>query len=601
MARLRLRTQLFIATLLIISALTGAILFIVRYTVRAEITKQVQESTAASLRAFQNVQRERELDLSRTVAMLAELPTLKALMTTEDIPTIQDASQTFWKLAGSDLFLLARPDGRILGFNVEKPGWQPQLAEQDLIRSLEHGDEATWWYANGQLYGVFIRPITAGVAAEQRRLGFVCVGYQIDSKVAEQLALVSGSQIALATRDEVIASTLPTGQERELHRWIAKAVPPGPGGQGVSLNGEWYQVASVLIQAGPPAPVTCYVLMSLQPSTGFIQRLNRTILLLGISAVLFAAFLLSFVSRTITYPLDNLVSGVSALAAGDYGYSITPRGSREVAELARAFSKMRNELLAAQQRTLATERIAAFGRAASSISHDLRHYLAAVIANAEFLYEAEKLKLNRDEIFNEIKMASEQMIDLLDSLRELARGERALSPVPAALDQTARRAIDAVKARLEVRDKTIYLATSGEMHGVFDPRKIERMFFNLVLNGCEAASQPQGKVDIILTSVGEYFEIRIKDNGSGVPSAIRKTLFDPFVSSGKANGTGLGLAIVNKIVHDHFGSIKIEESSPAGTVFLIRLPRHTDHPTEVLNVDATKITSGRDEPRTKDE
>src|SRR5277367_1555697 len=116
MARLRLRTQLFIATLLIISALTGAILFIVRYTVRAEITKQVQESTAASLRAFQNVQRERELDLSRTVAMLAELPTLKALMTTEDIPTIQDASQTFWKLAGSDLFLLARPDGRILGF-----------------------------------------------------------------------------------------------------------------------------------------------------------------------------------------------------------------------------------------------------------------------------------------------------------------------------------------------------------------------------------------------------------------------------------------------------------------------------------------------------
>jgi signal transduction histidine kinase len=601
MARLRLRAQLFIATLLIISALTGALLFIVRYTVRAEITKQVQESTAASVRAFQNVQQERELDLSRTVAMLAELPTLKALMTTEDLPTIQDASQTFWKLAGSDLFLLARPDGRILGLHVRKAGWDPQLAEQDLIRSLEHGDEATWWYADGQLFGVFIRPITAGVAAEQRQLGYVAVGYQIDSKVAEQLALVSGSQIALATEDKVIASTLPPDQERELHRWIARGSSAAFPAKEVSLSGERYQVASVLIQAGPPAPVTCFVLMSLQPATGFIQRLNRTIFLLGISAVVLAALLLNFVSRTITSPLDDLVSGVSALAAGDYSYSITPRGSREVAELATAFSKTRNELLAAQQRTLATERIAAFGRAASSISHDLRHYLAAVIANAEFLYEAEKLKLNRDEIFSEIKMASEQMIDLLDSLRELARGERAISPVPASFDQAARRAIDAVRARLEVRDKSISLTTSGEMSGVFDPKKIERMFFNLVLNGCEAAPQPMGKVDISLLSVGPYFEARIRDNGSGVPSTIRNTLFDPFVSSGKSNGTGLGLAIVNKIVHDHFGSIKIEESSASGTVFFIRLPRHTDHPGELVNGDSFKFALDQDEPRTKGE
>lgn len=69
MARPRLRTQLSIATLIIISALTGALLFIIRYTVRSEITKQVQDSTAASLRAFQNVQQERELDRARDAAV----------------------------------------------------------------------------------------------------------------------------------------------------------------------------------------------------------------------------------------------------------------------------------------------------------------------------------------------------------------------------------------------------------------------------------------------------------------------------------------------------------------------------------------------------
>ena len=165
------------------------------------------------------------------------------------------------------------------------------------------------------------------------------------------------------------------------------------------------------------------VLMSLQPANAFLKRLNRTIVILGISALVIAALILSFVSKTITHPLDELVAGVRALAKGDYAYTITPRGSNEVAELGETFSKMRGELLLSEQRRFATERIAAFGRAASSISHDLRHYLAAVVANAEFLYEAEKLKLNRDEIYDEIKTASEQMTDLLDSL-ENCRGKR---------------------------------------------------------------------------------------------------------------------------------------------------------------------------------
>jgi signal transduction histidine kinase len=285
------------------------------------------------------------------------------------------------------------------------------------------------------------------------------------------------------------------------------------------------------------------------------------------------ALLLSFVSRTITHPLDNLVSGVRALAAGDYIFSITPRGSSEVAELGEAFSKMRDDLLASQRRWMAAERIAALGRAASSISHDLRHHLAAVVANAEFLYEAESLKLNRDEIYEEIKTASAEMTDLLDSLRELAREDGAISPAPASLDQTVRHAIEAVVTRPELRSRRISISASGEMEGVFDPKKMERAFFNLLLNACEATAQRQGQIRVELHSSPESFEVRVMDNGPGIPASIRSTLFDPFVSSGKPNGTGLGLAIVNKIIHDHGGSVSVEQTSEAGTVFLVRLPR----------------------------
>jgi len=114
MVRFRLRTQLLIATLLIIFALTGSVLLIIQQAIHSEITKQMRASTDSSLHAFESVQQERERDLSRTAAMLAELPTLKAVMTTEHAPTIQDASLPFWELAGSDLFVLANSSGHVV-------------------------------------------------------------------------------------------------------------------------------------------------------------------------------------------------------------------------------------------------------------------------------------------------------------------------------------------------------------------------------------------------------------------------------------------------------------------------------------------------------
>jgi signal transduction histidine kinase len=162
---------------------------------------------------------------------------------------------------------------------------------------------------------------------------------------------------------------------------------------------------------------------------------------------------------------------------------------------------------------------------------------------------------------------------LLDSLRDLASERRTITPVPAFIDQTIRHAIDGVRGRPELRNRSILMTTSGDMAGVFDPKKMERAFFNLTMNACEAAPERQGKIAIDIVSTADSFEIRISDNGSGIPASIRNTLFDPFVSSGKSNGTGLGLAIVSKVVHDHGGVVTVDRTSEAGTVFLIKIPR----------------------------
>jgi signal transduction histidine kinase len=574
MTHFRLRTQLFLATLLTIFGLTGALLFIIRHTVKVETERQVRDGTEESVRAFESVQRQREQQLSRTAAMLADLPTLKALMTTQHALTIQDASTSLWKLGGSDLFVLAMPNREIVALHMTKTGLAAEAAERDLKRSIEQGEDSSWWYDSGRLYEVFLRSITAGAGPTSQELGFLAIGYQVDSSVAAQLALVAGNHIALATGNDLIASTLPASDEAAMQRKLSQNdAQLDSGSREVTLQTDSYAFSSVLLHGALPTPVRCYVMMPMGPVNSFMRRLNRTIFILGASAIIFGALLFGWLSRKITKPLDNLVSGVRALAAGDYAYSITPEGTSEVAELSTAFAKMRGELLASHQRQIETERIASLGRAASSISHDLRHYLAAVVANAEFLYEADELKLDKSEIYQEIKTASTQMTDLIDSLREMANQRTAISPEVTDLEQILHRAIEAVQVRPEFRNRTILLIAENDLEGVFDPRKLERAFFNLVLNACEATLDVDNRVTVEVRANQDAFEVRVSDEGCGVPENIRDRVFDPFVSSGKPNGTGLGLAIVSKIVSDHGGMVSVERTSQSGTVMLVKLPR----------------------------
>ena len=573
MTTFRLRSQLFVAALLIILGLTGSLLYFIRHTVDSEIQKQVKDGTDESVRAFESFQRQRELQLSRMGAMLADLPTMKALMSTQHAPTIQDGSESFWKLAESDLLVLAKPNGNIVALHMTKPGWSIQTVEGDLKRSTDAGEDASWWYDDGRLYWIFLHPITSGAGPTMQPLGFLAVGYQVDSAVAQQLSVAAQNQIALATNNTVIASTLPGRDTAELQRRMRSGAFSSTSTSGdIALDTDQYAYSSVLLHGSSPVPVRCYVMMPLVPVNSFIKRLNYSIYVAGGLAVLFGMILFGFVARTITHPLDNLVAGVKALAAGDFTYSITPRGSTELVELSTSFAQMRSQLLALQQDRIEHERIAALARAAGSISHDLRHYLAAVVANAEFLYEADQLKLKKDEIYEEIKTAANQMTDLIDSLRELSYQRSAITPTRTRIDQVIRRAIEAIHSKPEFRETRIVLSSSGDLEGMFDARKLERVFFNLILNACEAMGETEGSIVVDAKNTSKGFEVRVHDSGLGIPNGIRDSLFDPFVSSGKPNGTGLGLAIVSKIVQDHSGSVSIEQTSESGTTVLVRLP-----------------------------
>ena len=253
------------------------------------------------------------------------------------------------------------------------------------------------------------------------------------------------------------------------------------------------------------------------------------------------------------------------------------------------------------QRHPHSKRLANLIQEKSSVCHDLRQYLTVLLANIEFLYEADSVHGNKDGIYREIKAASEQMTDLIDSLRVLGSDGATINPVLANLERTAKRALGAINSRLTWRQRPIKLITRGAMSGKFDARKLERVFFNLLLNACEATTR-RGNITVEIVSDKEHFRIRVCDDGSGVPACIRHALFEPAVTAAKSNGCGFGLAVVKKIIDDHQGSVEVERTSELGTIILVKLPRvHQNRCRQMsiahLSSTKTKLPSRSDDVR----
>jgi signal transduction histidine kinase len=252
---------------------------------------------------------------------------------------------------------------------------------------------------------------------------------------------------------------------------------------------------------------------------------------------------------------------------------------REIRELGDAFDLMRRRLRDLQEKVLAAERLATIGRMANSISHDLRHYLSAVYANAEFLsYDSASLR-ERMELLAEIQKGVRGMTDLIESLLLFSRTGKSLQLGWESLASLVSRSLTLVRAHPDARNVKFIVEPMPHDDVWVDTLKVERALSNLILNGCQAARQgaqvaaqvPQ--VRLSCTVDAAWISLRVTDNGPGVPEAVRSTLFQPFVSQGKPSGMGLGLALAQKIAQEHNGNVKLEESQPGHTVFTMTLAK----------------------------
>lgn len=575
MSRLQTRTKFFLSRLLIGAVLTVTATVFVRQSVQEHVQKEIVGSLLNSTATFQNFEREHELSLMHSAELLANLPSLKALMTTQHAATIQDASTDLWHLGGSDLFLLADRTGKVVALHATTPLFSRPHAQELLQNSLRQEDSRHWWVDGDHLYEVILQPIFFGAPSDNSPLGVLAVGHETDERAAQEISRIASGDVAFSWGNTIPVSTLPPVQKAELACQIPNAPRHDTGDvREIRLSGERFLLTSVELAPGDGSPVVMYVLKSYDRAIEFLDSLTRLIIWLGLGAVLAATAAVLLMADTFTRPLNNLVKAVRALERGDFEYPLEMRQGDELAEVTAAFDEMRQNLQKTQQRLLEAEQFATIGRMASSISHDLRHPLTAIVANAEFLSEDNLTQSQREELNREVRLAVERMTDLIESLLEFSRTRESLHVVRGNVGEAIERAVQMVRARPEFEGVAISVGGDGgrECWFEFDPKKLQRVFDNLLVNACEAVSRDSGRIEVMLRETPKGLEVRFKDNGPGVPESIRDKLFMPFVSFGKERGTGLGLTVAQKIMQEHGGSIVLESAAPGSTVFKLFLP-----------------------------
>ena len=239
---------------LVSATLTVATLLAVQLTVRQQVSAGIERDLQNSVSAFHNFQKQREETLERSAALLADLPIVRAMMTTGHPATIQDASRDVWHLAGSDLLVLADASGTVVALQASAKEITIRKGQEFLPQVVSQQETRHWLEVEGHLYEVFLQDIYFGPASEHRVLGYLLLGYEIDDKVARELSRISASEVAFRYGDTIVRSTLKPAEEAELLRVTPASKTNGMLEAGPVRLGEERFLATSLSLPSPAAP-----------------------------------------------------------------------------------------------------------------------------------------------------------------------------------------------------------------------------------------------------------------------------------------------------------------------------------------------------------
>ena len=594
MRNIRLSTKFLLSLLAISASLTAATLVVVGFSVQRRIRESLREDLQTSLNTYQTFEKQREESLERSAALVASLPTVRALMTTDDAPTIQNESESIRQLSESDLLVLADRRGAVEGFQSNAADFTAANAQLLLAKSLAAGRDGDWWYGAGHLYEVKLQPIYLSGGSDSTMLGLLAVGKEINDRTAADFSAIVGSQVIFRSGDNIVASTLGGAGAAGEGGAYASGALASRAAEEVQIGRERFLESSVNLSGDTSPPVTLSVLKSLDEATAFLSRLNRVLLGLGLLSVLAGGVLVFLISHTFTRPLSGLVSGVRALERGDFDYPLENAGGDEVAEVTGAFARMRVTLRNSQQeekrleeRLRQAHKMEAVGRLAGGVAHDFNNLLTIIRGNGDVLADREGADKIQKRCVDQIRGAADRAVTMTRQLLAFSRMQ-VLQARVLDLDAIVSEMGKMLPRLIGEHIEYSYLPEPNVSPVLADRGQLEQVILNLAVNARDAMPNG-GKLTVRTRNVtmnereaakrppmtpGNFTMLSVSDTGHGIDEETKSHIFEPFFTTKQVGkGTGLGLATVYGVVKQSGGFIWVESAPEKGATFEIYLPQ----------------------------
>lgn len=365
------------------------------------------------------------------------------------------------------------------------------------------------------------------------------------------------------------------------------------------------------------------------------QTVIYIMVLLAADVAVFALFGRWLVRKRVLTPLDRMIDGVEAIAAGDYQRRLPPGETVEVARLAEAVNHMAGRMIRHQRELAANieslqetnrllteardelvraEKLASVGRFGAGIAHEIGNPLGAIIG---YLGVLGRNAGERDRELLSAAEAEARRIDrIVRGLLDYAR-PREFRVRPVDVNAVVERTLDLLKTQGRFTEVQTEIELAPDLPLVdADPYQLEQVLVNLLLNATDVLAGREAPVIAVHTrqSVheprprerarrkddppevdyshrrrfhrsatvprsdpfppgGQVVEIAVSDNGPGIPPTLVDQVFEPFVTTKEpGKGTGLGLAVSARLIDSMNGTMRAENRAAGGAVFKVILP-----------------------------
>ncbi|HEY2018826.1 MAG TPA: HAMP domain-containing sensor histidine kinase [Bryobacteraceae bacterium] len=567
--RTSLLAKIYLSTAVAVTTLFAAAGWFLERQASAALHDGVEQEVRSSLGAIDASWQARAEHLSTASALLASMSDVRAAFGTLDRATIGDTAGEFWARAQAGhgdaadaAFVVAGPGGTVLAAVGRQTPSSLRIGRElppsllDPARRAFPRQSSSFAIWDGTVWQVQATPVYVDSGARASLLSILVAAQAVtEGGLRDLKERTAGTDFLLRVGGRTALATLGADAVRQVESQLDR-----------------FAIRKTALQDGAGGTVAeLWAVRSFAGVEARVGALRRTIVIAWLATISVGLALSYLLARRMVRPIRALTRAAQQVSCEDYSARVPEDSHDELGVLARSFNSMSASIEESRAEQIRSGQIAAVGRLAASIAHDLRNPLAAIVGGSEMLAEFDLPAAQMKQTGVHIHKAARRMEQLLSEIGQVARakpGQTTLCTAGELVDA----AVDSQEEKARGRNVSITRSVDSELSVRCEKSRVERVLVNLIANSVEVL--PEGGEISITTSddhAGTVW-IEVADNGPGVPAEIRGRLFQPFVTAGKKNGLGLGLALARQSMLDQGGDLELA-ASEKGARFRLRLPK----------------------------